>query len=338
MSLVVCFFGSIANVINIVVFTRRSMISPTNAVLTGLAVTDLLVMVEYIPYTMHSYVWQGRPLASHYSWGWAVFVLFHAQFGQVFHTISIMLTIILAVWRYIAIAYLQHNATWCSMQRTVTVIITAFCCSVILNIPSYLTFTINTENVDGEILYLVNFSDLAETHKTMKYINFWIYSVIFKLLPCIALTVLSNALIVELLRAAKRRAQLMKNSSGRGADAEKQADRVTKMLLAILVLFLVSEVPQGILGLLSALDSLFFPCYRKLGEIMDLLALFTSAINFLLYYFMSQQFRDTFGEVFKPCCCVSNLTNSVPRLMCSWKAVPLADPGTESNNTRITHL
>ncbi|XP_071550329.1 G-protein coupled receptor dmsr-1-like [Panulirus ornatus] len=340
MSLVVCVFGSVANVINMVVLTRRSMVSPTNAILTGLAVTDLLVMVEYIPYTMHQYVWQGRSLASQYSWGWAVFVLFHAHFGQVFHTISIWLTVTLAVWRYIAIAFPQNNTTWCSMKRTLTVIMAAFFSSVVCNIPNYLNFTISEMQHEGQTLYIVGFSHLALAHGGfLKSINFWIYAVMLKLLPCGALTGLSYALIQELLRTAKRRAQLMKrNSSGRGADAERQADRVTKMLLAILVLFLASEVPQGILGLLTVIpDSGFFPCYQKLGEIMDMLVLFNSAINFLLYCSMSQQFRGTFSELFRPCC-LSLLPFRATRFPPSWKAVPLADPGLESNNTCITHV
>ncbi|XP_042227864.1 G-protein coupled receptor dmsr-1-like isoform X2 [Homarus americanus] len=340
MSLVVCVFGSVANVINMVVLTRRSMVSPTNAILTGLAVTDLLVMVEYIPYTMHQYVWQGRSLASQYSWGWAVFVLFHAHFTHVFHTISIWLTVTLAVWRYIAIAFPQNNTTWCSMQRTHTVIVAAFFCSVICNIPSYLNFTISQAEHEGQTLYIVGFSHLALAHGGfLKSINFWIYAVMLKLLPCSALTGLSFALIQELLRAGRRRAQLMKrNSSGRAADAERQADRVTIMLLAILVLFLASEVPQGILGFLTVIpDSGFFPCYQKLGEIMDMLVLFNSAINFLLYCAMSKQFRDTFSELFKSCC-VQWLAIRAPRLPPCWKAVPADAPPIEVNNTCITHV
>ncbi|XP_064122446.1 LOW QUALITY PROTEIN: G-protein coupled receptor dmsr-1-like [Macrobrachium nipponense] len=341
MSLVVCIFGSLANVINMIVLTRRSMVSPTNAILTGLAVTDLLVMVEYIPYTMHQYVWQGRSLESQYSWGWAAFVLFHAHFAQVFHTISIIwLTVTLAVWRYIAIAFPQNNTTWCSMQRTQMAIVAAFFCSVICNIPNYLNITISVLNHQGHVLYIIGFSELAKAHNgLLKSINFWIYAVLLKLLPCTALTGLSMALIQELLRAAQRRAALMKRtSSGRGGDAEKQADRVTKMLLAILFLFLASEVPQGILGLLTVIpDSGFFPCYQKLGEIMDMLVLFNSAINFLLYCAMSQQFRDTFTELFKPCCGpLASARN--PRFLPRGGSLCSFQTHTESNNTCITHV
>lgn len=334
----VCVFGSVANIINGVVLTRKSMVSPTNAILTGLAVTDLLVMAEYIPYTMHQYVWSGRPLTSQYAWGWAVFVLFHAHFTQVFHTISIWLTVTLAVWRYIAIAYPQNTSTWCSMQRTFVVMVAAFFCSVICNIPNYLSFTIAATIHKNQTLYLLRMSSLALANDgLLQNINFWIYAVILKLLPCVALTVLSLSLIKELLRAAQRRAKLMKSSSN-AAKAERQADRVTLMLLAILVLFLASEVPQGILGLLAAIPhSAFKPCYFNLGEVMDMLVLFNSAINFLLYCAMSQQFRDTFSELFKPCCATVSAVRT-QRFLPSWKAVSATDHGTESNTTCITHV
>lgn len=337
MSLVVCVFGSVANVINMVVLTRRSMVSPTNAILTGLAVTDLLVMVEYIPYTMQ-YVWQWESRTEMFKWGWAVFILIHANLSQVFHTISIGLTVTLAVWRYIAIAYPQNNATWCSMSRTIRVIGASFLCSAIFNIPNYLNFTINPFIYNGEVLYRVYLSRLALAHgEILKNITFWIYSVILKLLPCVALTILSIAIIRELLRAARRRAQLM-NSSGRANDAERVADRVTKMLLVILVLFLASEVPQGVLSLLTViLGSEFLPCYSNLGEIMDMLVLLNSAINFLLYCAMSKQFRDTFSELFKPCC-TPVLGARKKRFLPSWMTGTFTDPGTESNNTCITHV
>jgi hypothetical protein len=78
-------FGSVANSLNIAVLTRREMTSPTNALLTGLAVADLLVMLEYIPFACHMYLPQGtwRADEDRYSYPWAAFVLFHSNFAQV---------------------------------------------------------------------------------------------------------------------------------------------------------------------------------------------------------------------------------------------------------------
>lgn len=72
------------------------------------------------------------------------------------------------------------------------------------------------------------------------------------------------------------------------------------LLVAVLILFLITEFPQGILGLLSGiLEKCFFAqCYNLMGEMMDLLALINAAIGFVLYGLMSKQFRTSFKSVF----------------------------------------
>lgn len=72
------------------------------------------------------------------------------------------------------------------------------------------------------------------------------------------------------------------------------------LLLAVLILFLVTEFPQGILGLLSGILQKCFltRCYSLFGELMDLLALINAAVGFVLYGLMSKQFRTSFKAVF----------------------------------------
>lgn len=149
-------------------------------------------------------------------------------------------------------------------------------------------------------LYYVNVSDLA-TSTYLADINFWVYSVVIKIIPCVALTVLSLRLICALLEAKRRRAKLT-GSGRKSADKERQTDRTTRMLLAVLLLFLITEFPQGILGLLTLMlgKRFFQDCYQNMGEVMDMLALVNSAINFILYCVMSRQFRNTFSLLFLP--------------------------------------
>lgn len=102
LSLIVCIFGTVANALNVAVLTRKDMASaPINRILTALAIADMLVMLEYIPYVCYAYLVLPGELNMPYKW--AVFVLFHSHFTQVLHTISIGLTLVLAIWRYIAI-------------------------------------------------------------------------------------------------------------------------------------------------------------------------------------------------------------------------------------------
>lgn len=319
-SLLVCIFGSIANLLNIVVLTRREMRSPTNMILTGLAVADLFVMIEYIPYAIHMYLYQ-RSRRDKFTYSWSMFVLFHSNFAQVCHTISICLTVTLAVWRYIAVAHPQRNREWCSDRRTLLMIVLAYLCCPLLCIPLYIATEVrpqmeqldkhgNTVNMTKDLMENLtdnaierNFTVFYEQEDVfnttlyfvklntsmgdaLKDINFWIYSVIIKLIPCAALTVLSIKVVMVLLEAKQRRKNLtMKNTAikmdngkehtykkpkkrRKGTDKERQADRTTMMLLAVLLLFLLTELPQGILGLLCVIlgTGFFNSCYLMLGE------------------------------------------------------------------------
>ncbi|GFS20449.1 B1 bradykinin receptor [Elysia marginata] len=70
--------------------------------------------------------------------------------------------------------------------------------------------------------------------------------------------------------------------------------RTTRMLLVVIVLFLVTELPQGILIALSVTIPGFFEhLYIPLGDMMDQVALLNNGLNFLLYCSMSRDFRTT---------------------------------------------
>lgn len=247
---------------------------------------------------------------------------------------SIWLTVTLAVWRYIAVAHPQRNREWCSMRTTIAAIVSAYIVSPLICIPLFLGFSIKptTTTVDNNgymiekpnkvelpdgttrnvTVYITNISELGKANDyLLTRINFWVYSVVIKLIPCAALTELSRRLICALLETKRRRQQLIpapgpggkqSTKSSRMLEKERQTDRTTRMLLAVLILFLVTEFPQGILGLLSVWfgEDFFTNCYHKLGEAMDILALINSAINFILYCAMSRQFRSTFSVLFRP--------------------------------------
>lgn len=152
----------------------------------------------------------------------------------------------------------------------------------------------------------MHLSNLAKENDGLIFkLHFWLYSVCIKLLPCLVLSVISYYLIGALRQASKRKHQL-KTMSGtvpvQPSKVEKRMDRTAHMLVAVLLLFLITEFPQGILALLSSIIGrcFFESCYQPYGEVMDILALLNGAINFILYCSMSRQFRVTFGQLFKP--------------------------------------
>ncbi|OWR46065.1 G-protein coupled receptor dmsr-1-like [Danaus plexippus] len=314
-SLLICLFGSLANALNVVVLTRRDLAAaPINRLLKWLAVADVFVMMEYVPFAVYRYLLFPGQEERPYSW--AVYMLFHMHFTQILHTASILLTLSLAIWRYIAIKYPSHGASWCTERRCSIAIMTSFLLPPILCVPSYFVFTIHEDYTFDRPPSKVYYVDSNYDGKLYQ-INFWVHAVVIKLLPCVILTVISAWLIRVLYRANSRKRALKGYSAcpastavnGNGnvftrkptkrSKAERRTDRTTKMLVAVLLLFLLTEFPQGILGLMSGtLGRCFFKrCYDLFGELMDALALLNGAINFVLYCSMSKQFRTTFRQI-----------------------------------------
>ncbi|XP_052743718.1 G-protein coupled receptor dmsr-1-like isoform X1 [Bicyclus anynana] len=301
-SLMVCTIGVLANTMNVAVLTRRDMAAaPINRLLKWLAVADVFVMLEYVPFAIYKYLVLPETLDFRYSW--AMYLLFHMHFAQILHTASICLTLSLAIWRYIAIKYSDRSHILCTERRCSVAILTSFLLPPILCIPTFMVFDIHTKNVSdvpGDIAYHVDSDNQGKLYQ----INFWVHAVAIKLLPCSILTVIILWLIRALYSANQHQKNLRNYSACPAAEkmvkrqhkADKRTDRTTKMLLAVLLLFLVTELPQGILGLMSGLlgKCFFDRCYNLFGELMDFLALLNGAINFILYCSMSKQFRQTF--------------------------------------------
>lgn len=228
-TLILCVLGSAANSLNIAVLSRREMASSTNSILTALAVADLVVMLDYIPFALHIYT-ALSPELNRNSYGWAVFVYFHSIFSQTFHTVSIWLTITLAVWRFIAIKFPQKNRTLCSKQNTNIAITMAYIVCPVLCLPIYFamnikevgsaastnstlneTFTNRTldNEMNKELVYAITMTD----NKGLLTAIFWVYSVFIKLIPCIVLSILSVCLIIKMKSSDRRRIQLLKKSA-----------------------------------------------------------------------------------------------------------------------------
>lgn len=186
---------------------------------------------------------------------------------------------------------------------------------ILLCSPTYFVFEIKStlirEDKELYVLYHTSLSDSVINNDNYILYNFWTYSVIVKLLPCIILTAISVWLINTLIYVKKHKEilrsyhytnneQLSKNHKITRNKAERRADRTTKMLIAVLLLFLITEFPQGIFGLLVGMRGkcFFLKCYQGMGEVMDILALLNGSINFILYCCMNQMFRTTFSQLF----------------------------------------
>ena len=81
-------------------------VTATNCILTGLAISDGLTMAAYLPFALCFYVLYGTEVTpERNTLESARFTLFYACFSVVVHTVSIWLTVTLAMFRFICVKY-----------------------------------------------------------------------------------------------------------------------------------------------------------------------------------------------------------------------------------------
>lgn len=300
---VVCIFGVISNILNVIVLTRRHMITPTNCILTALAIADFLTMLTYLVYATYFYIATEPGLGGNHSQGWMYFILIHNHFIITCHNMAMWFTVSLAVFRYIFVCHHVIGNRLCSLNRAILTINIIVIATIVVCIPNYFLYRVvkisdlgGYKNVSG---YWIVDSNLVLEHDFYKVSIFWFFGVIMKVAPCILLTLLSSMIILTMHQASKRRVRLLQQTRSSDHDVNHEHNRTTWMLVSVVLFFVITEMPQGILAMVSGLNERFFTqIYSNLGDIMDLLVLLNSAVNFILYCIMSQQFRDTFKNLF----------------------------------------
>ncbi|XP_065209233.1 G-protein coupled receptor dmsr-1-like isoform X1 [Planococcus citri] len=343
--------GSTLNIFNIIVFTRKSMISPINLIFANLAFVDLAGIVAYMPRKWHEFVrLLMYSVKDHRVYEWETVSLYSWHITSIFHGISIWFTIMLAVWRYIAIAHPLKEREWCSMKNTRIFLSAGYVAFPLIWIPAYFDFRVReietlldadgfltsnkTIGIPTTIYKMQANSKLNNVSRTLSMI---LYGIIMKVVPTVVLSVYSYKLIVALLRAKKRRKELTatmyERTNSTNTKQKQSADRTTKMLLVVLVLFFISEMPHGICCILSIIFGYKFMagCYAYLFEIFNTVTLFCMSANFLIYYIMSQQFRNTFNQLFS---CKSTPAQRKPAFTVAENRVPY-DASTRSSITTL---
>jgi len=299
---VVCIFGVISNILNVIVLTRRHMITPTNCILTALAIADFLTMLTYLVYATYFYI-ASDPAPGGHSAVWMYFILVHNHFIITCHNMAMWFTVSLAVFRYIFVCHHVIGNRLCSLNRAIMTITIIVIATIVVCIPNYFLYKVvklsevpEGGNISG---YWIMDSDIVVEHTFYKVAIFWFFGVIMKVAPCILLTLLSSMIILTMHQASKRRVRLLQQTRSSDHDINHEHNRTTWMLVSVVLFFVITEMPQGILAMVSGLNEDFFKnIYTNLGDVLDLLVLLNSAVNFILYCIMSQQFRDTFKNLF----------------------------------------
>lgn len=198
------------------------------------------------------------------------------------------LTVFLAAFRYVFLSCQPTSLS--SPERTLIGVVIVVLLSTMLCIPSYVehriipTFHNTSSNPNSNQSETIVTYRFEETHLSQLFALrgkiFVLHSIIFKLIPCL-LILMFSCLLIQQLRHALEKSEMLNRHSTHGSSTtrtrarrrEKENRRTTMMLVIVCVLFLITELPQGALLLLTFLSKTrreeYFYIYQQLGRSID---------------------------------------------------------------------
>ena len=317
----------LGNLVVLSVLLRRKMRNPTNMVLSSIAVSDSLTALVVLPtyimaytryysledeiYTKNDSVTYDYEQNSDYSMtdqakdnedgceltkdlciGFMVSKYFLAKS---FHSMSIFLTLFLGIQRYISIRFPYKSQQLLSVPRTVV------CCVVIVFVSPFLHVyhLFGTRAYEGKCQW-----ELSEDGCGPDCIYLWLAFFIRQLTPCVIL-ILFTILFIRQLRTGERNLRRMDSSQSQISRRKDENRRISIIVIAVVVVFLIPEIPYSIFLLYNAIDKaanqgkgIELEANRAINLVYELLLVLSFHANIYVYTIFNRRFRRTLKRIY----------------------------------------
>nr|XP_022308258.1 sex peptide receptor-like [Crassostrea virginica] len=309
-SAVICTLGVLLNILNFLIWNRKAT-GVSESLLAALGVTDGLVLFSYLIFSVYFFI-VSAPYADapHSEEGmYLVIISFHAFLA--FHMMSNLLTVALAVVRYCLVChgYTKSviDAHGCKIKVENLIILLGFLVTVLATLPFHFYYKIHehTGNSTNHTGFWIQKTDFAENHVYEYQVPvLWLYGVVFKIIPCAVIVVLSGFMVKSVRKAKKRKHRISTVDRFAVKRISSEYNRITLMLVVIVMIYVLSEVPVAISAFISGLHRaeshfFYFLLFSTAGAIMDIITVLNATANFFIYISMCKKYRQNLRELFK---------------------------------------
>ncbi|XP_069114776.1 sex peptide receptor-like [Argopecten irradians] len=297
------------NILVIMVFTMNRMRSPTTILLTALAVSDILAALAITPLYIYFYsigevlnYQEGLPypLCIYHSMAYKITAVFHA--------VSIWLTVVLGIQRYIVVAFPIPGRRLCSQRNSIFVSILVY----ILVFGVYSLWFLEDRfeertRIDANgfaVPYCLCYQDEVIVfddygmEKIMKFIRL----IFGQFCPCVILVCATIALVQKLIVESHRILDLHREEDNEGERTDfRLIRRTTVMVILIVISFCMVEIPISLVFLIDVCDISIIKLDAKLEiAVMSNFCVFmTYQVNFWIYVCLSRHFRNNLKRLFR---------------------------------------
>ncbi|CAD5211778.1 unnamed protein product [Bursaphelenchus okinawaensis] len=296
LALCICIVGITMNILHVLVLTRPAMYkSAVNRLLSFMAICDIITMSSYLVFTVRfSFMIDVHKPPVGYDLPWIIFLLGHVVCSIALHTITLYLSVATAYIRYKVLD--KIGSKWMHENIAGPLFVIISITVILLCIPTFLVHSIVRVDSEDETLFTVGLAEFSQFNTCFIFkFNLWLTGIAFKVIPCGLLMFFTLALLYKLDVSRRRRRLITSGTSLASKRNQVHSDRTTKLLIILLMVFMCTEFPQGVLAILNGLfpNDIHQFVYLSLGDMLDLLSLINCNTCFILYPLISSQYRHT---------------------------------------------
>lgn len=289
---------TIANILVLLVLTRKSQRNATNVILTAVAVSDSFTGISTLPtyiYAFNNYESKDLKLTE----GWCeAFMISKLFVSKSFHTMSIWFTLFLVSQRFISVTWPFKAQSMFTIPKTL----------IMITIVVFLSPVLHVYHLNNKKAMNVACAWQLGTPCEEGCVYLWATFFMMHFIPCTLIVVLTVLMICKMNQTEERlqESRLITNQKILKRRAA-QNRRISVIVIIVVIIFLVPEIPYGIFLLISvslkhsgqelmALDkNRAFHCAYEILLVLNFHA------NFWVYTAMNRKFRSGLKRTFIPC-------------------------------------
>lgn len=288
--IVIGIMGTFGNIATIKVLSDKQMRSSVNFILIALASSDLVLIATAILLfgLTTAYPYNGRLMDYFYIVQPNIARIAY-PLATIAQTVSIYMTLLISLERYIAVCHPLKARSLCTHQHTKTCIYSVVLLSVAYNSPKFFEIDLieGTDEKYGRF-NIVTASDLRVNKLYIKVYIHWLYCIFMNVIPLSGITFF-NIMIYRQVRIVNRlRLKLTRK--------EMQEIKLTTMLFCVVIVFWSCNF----LAVLTNILETFYDIHNdRLTKMSNFFVTLNSSVNFIIYVVLVKKFRLNFSRQFK---------------------------------------